>query len=229
VTRRADDIRRQLAETPQPSLSGHRITASFGVTEIQNGDTPDTMLRRADRGLLQAKDNGRNQVITLGAGIVGRERAAGKGGIASWFNWFGASEDENLIDQILITSVPLKLSVEKLRGFVADHGAQILEIKSSDVKLGIEGDSLPNQRRSSDRSVPYLIDLHFEEHSEKTDGRKPTMISKTLVQVVIKPKRNRDRRVRDAADRARQLLNSLKAYLVAQEYKPNSPETPSGG
>lgn len=227
ASRRADEIRRQLAEMPQSSLSGNRITASFGVTEIQNGDTPDTMLRRADRGLLQAKDNGRNQVIQLGAGIAGRDRAAGKGGLASWFNWFGTAAEDSLIDQQLITSVPLKLSVEKLRGFVADHGAQILEIKSSDVKLCIEGDALQTQRRASDRSVPYLIDLHFEEYVEKSDGRKPSMLSKTVVQVLIKPKRSRDRRVRDAEDRARQLLNSLKAYLVAQEFKPEENETPA--
>jgi diguanylate cyclase (GGDEF)-like protein/putative nucleotidyltransferase with HDIG domain/PAS domain S-box-containing protein len=225
ASRRADEIRRQLSEMPQSALSGNRITASFGVTEIQNGDTPDTMLRRADRGLLQAKDNGRNQVVQLGAGIVGRERTPGKGGLASWFNWFGTAVEDSLIDQQLITSVPLKLSVEKLRGFVADHGAQILEIKSSDVKLCIEGDAIQNQRRASDRSVPYLIDLHFEEYIEKSEGRKPTMLSKTLVHVLIKPKRSRDRRVRDAEDRARQLLNSLKAYLVAQEFKPEEGET----
>jgi len=54
-TRRADDIRRELAELPQPSLGGKTITASFGVTEVQQGDTAETMLRRADRALLEAK------------------------------------------------------------------------------------------------------------------------------------------------------------------------------
>jgi hypothetical protein len=36
--------------------------------------------------------------------------------------------------------------------------------------------------------------------------------------VVIRPQRARDRRQRDALERARQLLGSLKAYLVAQEF-----------
>ena len=38
----------------------------FGVTEIQSGDTPDTMLRRADRALFTAKQRGRNLVVQLG-------------------------------------------------------------------------------------------------------------------------------------------------------------------
>ena len=44
------------------------MTVSFGVTEIQPGDTPETMLRRADRALLTAKANGRNTVVQLGTG-----------------------------------------------------------------------------------------------------------------------------------------------------------------
>jgi hypothetical protein len=47
----------------------------------------------------------------------------------------------------------------------------------------------------------------------QTGGR-----SRTLIHVVIRPQRARDRRQRDALERARQLLVSLKAYLVAQEF-----------
>ena len=69
AAKRAEQMRKRLAEMHHPSLKGRRITASFGVTELQPGDTPETMLRRADRGLLQAKDQGRNQVMQLGDGF----------------------------------------------------------------------------------------------------------------------------------------------------------------
>jgi diguanylate cyclase (GGDEF)-like protein len=39
-----------------------RLTASFGVTEFQPSDTIDTLLTRADEGLYQAKNSGRNLV-----------------------------------------------------------------------------------------------------------------------------------------------------------------------
>ena len=41
--------------------------------------------------------------------------------------------------------------------------------------------------------------------------------SRTLINVAIRPQRGRDRRQRDVLERARQLLGSLKSYLVAQE------------
>ncbi len=68
ATRRAEQIRKALSQIPQPKLDGRTVTVSFGVTEIQPGDTPETMLRRADRALLTAKANGRNTVVQLGSG-----------------------------------------------------------------------------------------------------------------------------------------------------------------
>ena len=62
----AEKIRSELAQTPLNELGGNCVTASFGVTELQPGDSPESILRRADRGLLQAKDSGRNMVVQLG-------------------------------------------------------------------------------------------------------------------------------------------------------------------
>ena len=68
AARRAEQIRMALAQMPQPKMDGRPITVSFGVTEIQPGDTAETMLRRADRALLMAKAKGRNMVVQLGTG-----------------------------------------------------------------------------------------------------------------------------------------------------------------
>jgi hypothetical protein len=40
---------------------------------------------------------------------------------------------------------------------------------------------------------------------------------------VIRPKRQRDRRRKDALERARQILASLKSYLMAQDHSANQP------
>lgn len=40
-----------------------RITMSFGVTEVQPGDTPESMFSRADKMLYLAKDTGRNKTL----------------------------------------------------------------------------------------------------------------------------------------------------------------------
>ncbi|HVM72138.1 MAG TPA: GGDEF domain-containing protein [Anaerolineales bacterium] len=47
-----------------------KVTASFGISTYQNGDTPETLIRRADMGLYKAKSKGRNRVEAVIAGIT---------------------------------------------------------------------------------------------------------------------------------------------------------------
>jgi diguanylate cyclase len=66
----------ELAERLRVALERHRfdtvkkVTASFGVTTYQRGDTPETLVRRADLGLYKAKGEGRNRVEAVIAGVT---------------------------------------------------------------------------------------------------------------------------------------------------------------
>ena len=44
--------------------AGH-FTASFGVTELREDDTLETMFKRCDKALYRAKEHGRNRVEVL--------------------------------------------------------------------------------------------------------------------------------------------------------------------
>ncbi len=214
ATERAEQIRQQWSQTPHETLAGRTITASFGVTELQAGDTPETMLRRADRALLQAKDLGRNTVVQLGSGITEKPASEKKTG---WFSWFKSTPCEELLQRTLITPVPLKVVAEKLRGFVADHHAEITAIDEEHIVLKIDGQNTGMLRRQNDRPVPFLCELKFDEKQQESadSGGKS---SRTLVFVSIRPIRNRDRRRRNVVERARQLVASLKSYLMAQDF-----------
>lgn len=216
AARRAEQIRRSLNELPLPSLGGNRISASFGVTETQPGDTDATMLRRADRALLMAKDSGRNTVVQLGTGTQG-EKDNKEGG---WFRWATSSTPNAMIEKDLVTPVPLKVAVEKLRGFVADHHAAIDKIDGNQVDIRIDAKRVGLLRRSNDRPVGFMVELSFGEeqlrptHERSSENQR---VVRTKVNVVIRPQRQRDRRRNDAGSHAQHLLASLRSYLMASE------------
>lgn len=203
AARRAENLRRTLSQMPQPALGQKNVTASYGVTEIQAGDTPETMLSRADRALYEAKERGRNMVVQLGTGISGNDSP----------NLEKKQDTQELLaEQYLVTTVPLSVAIEKLRGFVADHQAEILEIERNKISFQLGSTRGFLFRRSSDRNVPFLVDLEFSEITKtQKEGHG------TRIHVAIRPRRNRDRRREDVIDRARQLLSSLRAYLMASE------------
>ncbi len=215
ASERAESIRRQLSSLQHDALGGRACTSSFGVTEIQAGDTPDTMVARADRALYEAKERGRNRVVQLGTGLEGGEEE---------LSLQGGGENNLLAEQRLVSTVPMSMAIEKLRGFVADHHAEIVSVEQHDVRLKVGG-SGGLFRRSSDRKCPVFVDLRFEDvtgqQQQGADGLPKNIRSRIRVRLTLQ--RVRDRRRHDTPERARQLLASLRAYLMAME------ETPSGG
>jgi diguanylate cyclase (GGDEF)-like protein len=213
ATQLAEKIRLELTRTPLAELSGQSITASFGVTELQAGDSAETMLHRADRGLLQAKDTGRNRVVRLG-NVAGEDPEAGDG--QNWWPWSRRTTSKQLIETWLITKVPLQVAVEKLRGFIADHEGEILTLQGSEILVRITCSRNPPLRRDSDRPVPLLIDLSFAERPANSPGEGASSAVESLCHVRVRTARDRDRR-NSPLTAARQVCNSLKSYLMAQE------------
>ena len=39
------------------------ITMSVGITAVQEGDTPDSIIQRADKYMYEAKNRGRNTIV----------------------------------------------------------------------------------------------------------------------------------------------------------------------
>lgn len=212
---RAEGIREAWSRQGHAMLHGKSLTASFGVTELQAGDTGESMLRRADRALLQAKSEGRNTVVPLGGGTADPQRQDQPEGRWRWWGW-RSPPAQHLLQRRVVTAVPLRLATEKLRGFVADHAARILEIAEHRVVLEISAQGLPVIRGTADRPPPFLVELSLTEVLADDQAARGVELQ-TIVQITIRPKRRRDRR-RDSADPyARQLFLSLKSYLMAQD------------
>jgi diguanylate cyclase (GGDEF)-like protein/PAS domain S-box-containing protein len=212
AARRAEQIRKSLSQTSQPRLDGRPVTASFGVTEIQPGDTAETMLRRADRALIEAKGRGRNCVVQLGCGHEGVKD--GDAGTSK-----NRAKDSVLVEKTLLTTVPIKLAIEKLRGFVADHRAKIVAIEGTSVTLEIDDQSTSRLRRFADRSMTFVLEVSFEEERMRRpdDPGDNTGAARTRMQVCIRPLKERNRRQEELAAKARGVYDSFRCYLMAAE------------
>ncbi len=213
AARKAETIRETLEDVKHSSLGNKSITASFGVTELQPGDTPETMLRRADRALLQAKDQGRNQVVQLGDGMM--EETVKR----SWWP-FRLRGGGALIEATLVTMVPIEVAVQKLRGFIADQQAKISKTNDNELHLIVADGGPSANRRATDRAITFVIQLKLsQQHSARanTQGFAAGNYVATRIEVLIRPRRDRDRRREATVEKARRLLGSLKSYLMARE------------
>ena len=118
----------------------------------------------------------------------------------------------------MVTSVPFNVVVEKMRGFVSDHEAQIESVTEDHLVLKINGHQAPATRRSSDRAVPFIVEMKFAEVPLASNDKPTYSMMRTIINITIRPQRDRDRRHRDILDCAQGLAASLKSYLVAQDY-----------
>ena len=215
ATHRAEAIRSALERTALPSLMGESVTASFGVTEFQSGDTPESVLSRADRALLKAKDNGRNRVIQFGAGQSPDSPApqAKKG----WRGWFESESQTARSEFDIQTAVPVDLVVEKLRGFIADHQAEIISVSENQVDLKLNATYLVGGRRRVDQRIALRAQLTLSESKNQVSGTGTGLgYVSTSVHVNLQPIRNRDRRGRELSSSIDQVLASLTSYLMGE-------------
>jgi diguanylate cyclase (GGDEF)-like protein/PAS domain S-box-containing protein len=217
ATSRAEAIRLAIQRTSLPSLGGDSVTASFGVTEYQAGDTPESLVARADRALLKAKDNGRNRVVQLGSGTQQQGDHADANRRRGLLGWFGSSTARASSEIQILTPVPADLAIEKLRGFIADHQAEVINVSENQVSLKAVARCTVGGRRRIDHQIGLHLQLTLHEHVvDRDEADTRPNISKTKVDIHIRPIRNRDRRRRELKACVDQMITSLRSYLMGE-------------
>lgn len=228
ATLRAEEMRRAVEDTPVQSLNGTTMTSSFGVTEIQEGDTGETLLARADRALLMAKESGRNRVVQLGAGQVDLPPNAVKPAPAvelksNWLGWFRS--EQFVVEREYLTSVPEAVAIQKLKGFIADHRAEVLSADESYVSIRIDSQKNDGPRRRGERSAVILLNVRIQAVQVVAPGRAKTYQNRIKFAVSVQPVKSRDRRTSVLLGQINQILYSFQAYVVAQEVDAELKET----
>ncbi len=137
----------------------------------------------------------------------------------SWWP-FHSLRGSALVDATLVTMVPIEVAIQKLRGFIADHNAKLIKTNENELQLVVTDAHSGTSRRSTDRTATFLIHLKLsQQRSERsnTQGFAAGSYVETRIDVVIHPRRDRDRRREATAEIARQLLGSLKSYLMVRD------------
>ncbi|MDA7977959.1 MAG: hypothetical protein MPJ50_04210, partial [Pirellulales bacterium] len=112
---------------------------------------------------------------------------------------------------------PMSVAIEKLRGFIADHKAEVLSVDDRSTMLEFQTTGWAMFRRSSDRKVLMYMRLDFSEDQVEFDRHTGSQHVVTRIDVSVILKRSRDRRKSQAIELARNLLSSLRSYLMASE------------
>lgn len=215
ATERAEQIRSSLQALPFKALKNRCLTSSFGVAELQSGDTVESMMRRADRALMKAKQEGRNRVVSL-SGFQETEleqQTKDTQKIASMFSWlFGRSEEIKMqLRKELVSTVPRDIVVEKIKGYISDFGAKIDSASAEYVAFDLDSSRVEKGRRANDRSGIFRIKINVGSPDDHRPGSGTTII------VTIAPIGSRNRRQTDIADGMDIVYRSLRSYIVAKE------------
>ncbi|MEQ1826068.1 MAG: diguanylate cyclase [Pirellula sp.] len=215
----AETIRKRLHRTPIAAIRNQCMTASFGVSTVLPEDTGETVLGRADKGLLVAKESGRDRVIALGidAGKKGESsELASTESSRGWMQWLRSYQDKPYRFE-LVTNVPRSVTLEKLKGFVREFHATVLHVETDRASLEVDCRVSPIPQIKNDRLGKFRLDIGVIELEMKAGGKQENVKICTLLEVEVIPMRNRDRRSDALENQVTRLKAALQGYLVAQD------------
>ena len=212
----AEMIRKCLQRTPIASIGNTCMTASFGVSTVLPGDTSESVLGRADQGLLIAKESGRDHVVGLGSetNSLDLKKAVGTG--RRWFGWGSAIR---AVDQKfeLVTNVPRVVTLEKLKGFVNAVQAVVIQVERDNVVLEVDSRNILDSTDKKERLGKFRIEISIIDLEMNTACKKSYNSVCTLLEVAINPIRRRDRRDGSVVCQALRLKVALQRILVARD------------
>jgi diguanylate cyclase (GGDEF)-like protein len=184
-----------------------RVTTSFGVTQVESGDTVETLLKRADRALYNAKKTGRNRTVSL---------TTDENRVEEELSEIEAKkpQDPYVVESTFHACIAADMIVYKLGGFVRDEHGSLSDVSETQavIRLGRRG-LIPFWGRSPSQQ-PVTLVVQFG--SEKaTPSRRQRVASKQVsITVRVEPIGWRPS-VETFQRRAHSALRILRSYFAA--------------
>ena len=220
AARRAEQVRRRLGQMPQREAPGGTRSPPASASPRSSPATrPRPCSAAPTARCFMAKQKGRNTVVQLGERLGTREPDAARRAARRPRTTPGAGAESG-------DSRPDRRGRGEAPRVRRRPPGKIVKIDGSDVDLRVEERRKGSLRPFGERPIGFCIHLQFaEERLEKPGpsasdpGTSGTMVAatRTRIRVAVTPQRNRDRRRTDVQSRARDVLISLRSYLMAVE------------
>lgn len=211
AVQRAEEIRMTLNQTPQPMLEGKCMTASFGVSQLTSTDTATDFFVRADTALLNAKEEGRNRVVSETAIDVPADQRAGDDQFVSnagliWKKPKGTV----LLSEEFKTITPIPLVVSKLRGYIVERNAELLQIEPNWVSFNVDCVD-PNDPA---RRGYFIVDMEFQVHTISSSKESARHSGKeTCIQIALREAKRKWFST-NVVDLAPEMLRDIRDFLM---------------
>ena len=201
--RRAERLRAALRKSKIGGIDRLRMTASFGVAQSEPGDTAESLLRRADKALYKAKEEGRDRTCSFTNAELLHSVASTDKPVEAVSPFLYQSRFTAVVASDMISY--------KLGGFVNDHKAKLSTVSSEQVVMSIGNTGLLASLNPFSREIPVEIILTMSGLSDAVSNRG---VPRIQFGVSIRPLRT----TRDSAafqERAALLMSDLKRYFAA--------------
>ena len=210
---RAEKIRKELNKTPLEMLDGKFITASFGVAELQPNETPTELFVRADTALIEAKESGRNRVVTSEAthNTLFAKHDSAREPFLGGLTWPSISDDALASGQFR-TRTPVSVLVEKLRGLIVEMDAELRTVESNHAAMVVEFEDPADFSRKG----RFEVRIDFIEDVEGEASQKHGRRTYTYLQIFISLAKRKwfSTNVPELAD---DLLKEIRSYFMIND------------
>jgi Diguanylate cyclase, GGDEF domain len=184
-----------------------RVTTSFGITQVEPADTVETLLKRADRALYNAKKTGRNRTVSLTSDenrieeqIVQEEAEK--------------SQDPYVFEGTFHACIAADMIVYKLGGFVRDEHGTLSEVSETKAVIKLGGRAFLPFWGKSPKSQPVTVVVKFG-NEKATPSRRQRVASKQVsIKVRVEPIGWRPSEEKFQR-RAQSVLRILRSYFAA--------------
>lgn len=209
AVQRAEEIRITLTKTPQQMLDGKCITASFGVSELQRGDTATDFFVRADTALIRAKELGRNRVVEANRTSGGPDLTAKEQTSLAGVGW-RKLKGHTISNDEYQTTTPLSVLIEKLRGYIVENEAEIRRVETDFASLIVEAEDPKDYSRKGS----FVVDVELKERDseESNFGRR----KKTYIRITLREGK-RKWFATNATELAPMVVSELRRYLMIND------------